>query len=55
MKPLVALFLFLSTWGFAQTVKSNNDLPLKIWFNKPTTNWNEGLAIGNGSLGAMIY
>ncbi|SDR65470.1 alpha-L-fucosidase 2 [Polaribacter sp. KT25b] len=29
--------------------------PLKIWFNQPTTKWNQGLPIGNGNLGAMIY
>lgn len=29
--------------------------PLTIWFDHPTTKWNEGLPIGNGSLGAMLY
>ncbi|QXP71877.1 glycoside hydrolase family 95 protein [Polaribacter sp. R2A056_3_33] len=28
---------------------------LNIWFNQPTNKWNEGLPIGNGNLGAMIY
>ncbi|WP_372774743.1 glycoside hydrolase N-terminal domain-containing protein [Mangrovibacterium sp.] len=32
-----------------------NEQPLKIWFEQPTANWNEGLPVGNGSLGAMIY
>jgi alpha-L-fucosidase 2 len=28
--------------------------PLKIWFDKPSANWNEALPVGNGRLGAMI-
>ena len=27
----------------------------KIWFTKPAENWNEGLPIGNGQLGAMVF
>ena len=27
----------------------------KIWFDKPTNKWNEGLPIGNGSFGAMVF
>ncbi|KRF08103.1 alpha-L-fucosidase [Paenibacillus sp. Soil766] len=28
---------------------------MKIWFNRPASNWSQGLPIGNGRLGAMIY
>jgi len=29
--------------------------PLTIWFDAPTEKWEEGLPVGNGSLGAMFY
>lgn len=29
--------------------------PMMIWFQKPTTNWNEALPVGNGRLGAMVF
>lgn len=32
-----------------------NTADMEIWFNHPTQKWNEGLPIGNGSLGAMFY
>ena len=35
--------------------KPESETPLKIWFEEPTTRWNEGLPVGNGSLGGMIY
>ncbi len=28
---------------------------MKLWFNRPASNWSQGLPIGNGRLGAMIY
>jgi alpha-L-fucosidase 2 len=28
---------------------------MMIWFQKPTTNWNEALPVGNGRLGAMVF
>ena len=28
---------------------------LKLWYDKPASNWNEALPIGNGRLGAMVY
>ena len=27
----------------------------RIWYDKPSVNWNEALPIGNGRMGAMIY
>ena len=29
--------------------------PLMLWFQNPTTNWNEALPVGNGKVGAMIF
>ncbi len=27
----------------------------RLWYNKPATDWNEALPLGNGRLGAMVY
>lgn len=29
--------------------------PLKLWYNRPATNWNQALPLGNGRLGAMVF
>jgi alpha-L-fucosidase 2 len=55
MKPIITIFLFLSFYSCVQKSEPKEEIPLKTWFNQPTTAWNEGLPIGNGSLGAMIY
>ncbi|WP_345161551.1 glycoside hydrolase family 95 protein [Pontibacter saemangeumensis] len=28
---------------------------MKLWYNKPASNWNEALPIGNGRIGAMVF
>jgi alpha-L-fucosidase 2 len=49
---VVFLVLLLSSQIVrAQTTPSN----LTIWFNKPATDWNDALPVGNGKLGAMIF
>lgn len=48
----VLIFAFI---GCIQIEEVKEIIPLKIWFNQPTVKWNEGLPIGNGNLGAMIY
>ena len=48
----VLIFAFI---GCIQIEEVKDIIPLKIWFNQPTAKWNEGLPIGNGNLGAMIY
>lgn len=53
MKYLV--ILLFGFWCQAQKVIPKETSSLKIWFNQPTTKWNEGIPIGNGNLGAMIY
>jgi len=45
---IIALLLFLTL-----RVQAANDN--KIWFDHPSTDWNEALPIGNGRLGAMIF
>jgi alpha-L-fucosidase 2 len=49
--PLI-LILFVACSYFDEKIKEQ---PLKIWFDQPTQKWNEGLPVGNGSLGAMRY
>ena len=29
--------------------------PMSLWYDKPASDWNEALPIGNGRLGMMIY
>ncbi len=48
----LTIFLLIACSGAKPKIKEQ---PLKIWFEQPTQKWNEGLPIGNGSLGAMIY
>ena len=48
---LVALLVIGCGPAEEKVVKS----PYEIWFDHPTKNWKEGLPIGNGSLGAMLY
>lgn len=31
------------------------DLKLKLWYDRPATQWVEALPVGNGRLGAMVY
>lgn len=40
------------TFSYGQHLASN---PLKIWFDRPATIWEEALPIGNGHSGAMVY
>lgn len=41
-------------FGGSSTVPANAAEPV-IWFNRPATNWNEALPLGNGRLGAMVF
>ena len=51
---LPTLFLAISTilLSYGQQSPSN---PMKIWFDRPSTIWEEGFPIGNGHIGAMIF
>ncbi len=51
-----AIILFTSVLLFSlSSVTNANAEPLKLWFDKPATQWEEALPIGNGRLGAMVY
>ena len=54
-KLFVSFFLLITFISCEKSKKESPKPPLKIWFNQPTTKWNQGLPIGNGNLGAMIY
>jgi alpha-L-fucosidase 2 len=47
---IVHLFLFL---GFPFTTLAQS--ALKLWYNKPATQWVEALPVGNGHIGGMIF
>jgi alpha-L-fucosidase 2 len=43
------LCLFLTSNVLAQSQ------PLKLWYDKPASNWVESLPVGNGKIGAMVF
>jgi alpha-L-fucosidase 2 len=55
MRLTKILVPFLLIFILACSKTDEHAQALKIWFDQPTEKWNEGLPIGNGSLGAMIY
>jgi len=48
---LSIFFLFITFCCFAQAKQK----PLKLWYNKPASTWNEALPLGNGRIGAMVF
>jgi len=48
-RSLLLFILALTTWA---TTKAQ---PMRLWYNKPATAFEESLPIGNGKLGALIY
>lgn len=47
-----ALFIFIS---YIALTASAQQLPMKLWYDRPATYFEESLPIGNGRLGALIY
>lgn len=47
------IYTVLITVCMFSICNAQNDL--KLWYNKPATNWNEALPIGNGRLAAMVF
>ncbi|MFB9052718.1 glycoside hydrolase N-terminal domain-containing protein [Formosa undariae] len=54
-KVTCLLIVAFNFFGCNQKEEEKIETPLKIWFEQPTKKWNQGLPIGNGNLGAMIY
>lgn len=46
--PFLTILFFAPLFGLAQ----NN---LKLWYDKPATQWTQAIPIGNGKIGAMIF
>lgn len=53
-KNIYSIFLFLLFIAFISCSNQENNT-LKLWYDKPASNWNEALPIGNGRLGAMVF
>lgn len=47
-------FLFVIYFSFPANVFAQAE-PLKLWYDKPASNWVEALPVGNGRIGAMIF
>lgn len=48
-------FVFLCFLSFQFYQKSFAQSPLKLWYDKPASQWVEALPIGNGHIGAMVF
>ena len=46
-----AILLALTSFGNAYA----EQLPMRLWYNRPAEYFEEALPIGNGKMGAMIY
>jgi alpha-L-fucosidase 2 len=49
-KLLLSLLVAAPAGALAQPAN-----PLTLWYDRPATDWNEALPVGNGRLGAMIF
>jgi alpha-L-fucosidase 2 len=47
-------FLFVTCLSYPSKVFAQSE-PLKLWYDKPASNWVEALPVGNGRIGAMIF
>jgi alpha-L-fucosidase 2 len=57
MKNLLSLLLLIVFVCLCPLRSTGQTAPgnLTIWFDKPATDWNDALPVGNGKLGAMIF
>jgi alpha-L-fucosidase 2 len=49
------VFLFYSLLLFATSLFAVRNDTLKLWYDKPASDWNQALPLGNGRLGAMVF
>jgi len=54
MKKLTLSFLLVSAFAFGQ-IKSLVQAPMKLWYDKPATYFEEALVLGNGRIGATVF
>jgi alpha-L-fucosidase 2 len=55
MKLYRICLLLLSIFFSSEKANSQTANKLKLWYDKPASNWNEALPIGNGRLAAMVF
>ena len=48
------LIIFLMLLPIAQS-NAQKGGKLKMWYDKPASNWNEALPLGNGRIAAMVF
>lgn len=48
-------FFALLTIIVTLSIKQGYAQPLKLWYDKPATQWVEALPVGNGKIGAMVF
>lgn len=51
IKQIIVLYVLFSGVSFTMNAQSS----LKLWYNKPATQWVEALPVGNGRIGGMIF
>ena len=49
------LFCAMAVMTAMMAKSSTDNLPLKLWYNRPAQYFEESLPIGNGKLGALVY
>jgi alpha-L-fucosidase 2 len=54
-KPMKRTFLLLLTAATACGAQAQEQLPMKLWYDRPAQYFEESLPIGNGKLGALVY
>ncbi|MGS2760913.1 glycoside hydrolase family 95 protein [Sinomicrobium sp. M5D2P9] len=55
MKLLHIVLLLTFYSGIATLHAQSPENRMKLWYDKPASNWNEALPLGNGRLGAMVF
>ncbi|NDW17619.1 glycoside hydrolase family 95 protein [Dysgonomonas sp. 216] len=51
----IKTFVLLLCFGLPLIAMSDNSNPLKLWYDKPATEWMQALPLGNGRLSMMVY
>ena len=52
MRKLLTIGLVGMVWT---TIQAQQQLPMRLWYDKPAQYFEESLPIGNGKLGALVY
>lgn len=55
MNRLCLIPVLLLAALFARSMEKRPVQDLRLWYDKPATDWYEALPVGNGTMGAMVY